>query len=291
MLITVKRRLAAIFSILVLATSLSGCGEEPEASDAEDPAAEIERVIIANQTGAGDPEIECVETVTESFADRMFDGVEQCRTSIEENAEKAQPAENVEVSAVDIDGSAATARVALRGGDFDGASGSFELVESDGQWRIEGFDDEFARTSIEARLNTSVEDTGLEVEGVRCAQQVLGADLAGDGAATDYFTALVGGDEAAVQKFQDAVLLCQPIEVGETGSAERDEFENSYYEYFTGSEGISEQRAGCILGQLRIALSEQEIGAWTRSLAAGDGEPQTVLTKVQTSALNCASVK
>ena len=117
---------------ILSALALVACGGGSDS--AED---QIEAAIETSAT-ASDPanctELETVRFVEQSSGESGKGAVAKC----EENAKDPEgKAEAVAVSKIEVDGSKATANAAITGGNFRGQTISIDLVEEDGQWKLD----------------------------------------------------------------------------------------------------------------------------------------------------------
>jgi len=146
-------------ALILSALALAACGS----SGGSDETSEVEAVIKTSATST-DP-ADCAKTETQQFMEQVSQesgkaAVKQC----EKEAEEEEGSESVVVSNVEIDGSSATAEAALTGGGLDGQSVEVELVNEDGQWKmnevvkfakldksklVESFKKEFSKPSSE----------------------------------------------------------------------------------------------------------------------------------------------
>ena len=115
---------------LIVALALSACG------GGDDETGEIEDVIVASAV-ADDP-ANCTKLNTQRFNEQVAGesgsaAVKEC----EEEAEKEEGLDSVEVSKVEVDDSSATADVALRGGGLDGQAVEVALVKDGDQWKLD----------------------------------------------------------------------------------------------------------------------------------------------------------
>lgn len=127
-----RKRFPVLFSLLVVsALAFAACG-----GSSSDETGEVEKVIVASAT-ANIP-ANCTKLNTLRFNEQVAGesgdaAVEEC----EEEAEKKEGLDSVRVSEVEIDGSDATAAVALKGGGFDGQAIEVALVKKDDQWKLD----------------------------------------------------------------------------------------------------------------------------------------------------------
>lgn len=162
------RKLHPLFplALLALALGLAACGGGE--SD-EDKIVEV----IETSTVSTDP-ADCEALATQAFLEQtQFSEGEEAVKSCEESAEETEDnPDAVEVSAVEIDGSDATAEVAFVGGNFNGQTFTVALVEEDGDWKLDEltgfaeFDQEALATSLEEGLQNG--DDAVDPELAEC---------------------------------------------------------------------------------------------------------------------------
>jgi hypothetical protein len=99
---------------------------------------EEDKIVSAIETSATskDPSA-CTEFATENFNEQITGqegkaAVKEC----EKNAEEEETSESAEVSKVEVDGSTATADVALTGGSFGGQTLAVSVVKEGDQWKM-----------------------------------------------------------------------------------------------------------------------------------------------------------
>ncbi len=126
-----RKRLLFLFSVLVVfALVLSACGSS------SDETGEVEDVIVASATA--DNPVNCKKLNTLGFNEQLAGesgdaAVEEC----EKEAENNEGLDSVKVSEVEVDGTDATAVVALSGGGFDGQTIEVALVKNGEQWKMD----------------------------------------------------------------------------------------------------------------------------------------------------------
>jgi len=159
-------------ALIALVFGLAACGGSSESD--EDKVVDV----IETSVTSTDP-ADCKELATQSFLEQTE--LEQGAAAVKSCEESAEDTENdpesVEVSKVEVDGSAATADVAFTGGSFDGQTLSVALVEEDGDWKMSEitgfaeFDQERLADSFEEGLQSG--DDALEPQLATCFAEVV----------------------------------------------------------------------------------------------------------------------
>lgn len=124
-----KRLLLLPCLLIFVGTFLAACG-----SGGSDEA-EVKEVIEKSATTT-DP-ADCKKLQTQKFMEQTAEesgkaAVKEC----EEEAKKEEGAESVDTSEVEVDGSSATANVALTGGTLNGQAVEVELTKDNDQWKM-----------------------------------------------------------------------------------------------------------------------------------------------------------
>lgn len=114
-----------VFAALFLAACGGGESEEDKVVDA-----------VETSATSDDPSA-CTEFATENFNEQITGkegeaAVQEC----EKDAAEEETAESADVSNIEVDGSTATADVALTGGSFDGQTLAVSVVKEDDQWKV-----------------------------------------------------------------------------------------------------------------------------------------------------------
>lgn len=146
-----KTRLATVFVpclLLASALALAACGGGGSGDEEK-----IEETITTSVTST-DPS-KCTELMTQAFVEQNSGesgeaAIKECEG---EAGDTSDDPDSVEVSAIGVDGSEATAEVAFVGGGFDGQTVSVALVEEEDQWKLEEILD-FAELNSEALAAT-----------------------------------------------------------------------------------------------------------------------------------------
>ncbi len=170
-----RSRLLVLLLVLVLPITLAACGDDDD--DVSGDEQEIIDAITASAT-SGDPAA-CREFQTQRFTEQVGDGetgeaaVKQC----EENAADT-PADEIEVTNIEIDGDSATAEGAVTGSFFDGQTLDLALVNEGDQWKLDelvGFS-EFDRDAFVASFEEGISsEEDVSPEALACVTQQLEA--------------------------------------------------------------------------------------------------------------------
>lgn len=125
-----KRYLVLSCLLIVSALAIAACG-----SGSSDES-EIEEAVEVSATSK-DP-ADCKKLSTQHFMEQTArsEGSEAVKVC-EQNASNGAGAKSVGVSEVEVDGSKATADVALTGGSFDGQTLEIALVKEGDQWKLD----------------------------------------------------------------------------------------------------------------------------------------------------------
>ena len=166
-----KRHPLLPLALLALVFGLAACGGGESDED------KVVDVIETSATSA-DP-ADCKELATQAFLEQTE--LEQGAAAVESCEEGAEDTEDdpesVEVSEVEVDGSAATANVAFTGGTFDGQTLTVALIEEDGDWKMDEvtgfakFDQEKLADTLEEGLQSG--DDPLEPQLATCFAEVV----------------------------------------------------------------------------------------------------------------------
>jgi ABC-type glycerol-3-phosphate transport system substrate-binding protein len=126
---------AAFLLVLVSGLALTACGGGGE-SDEDKIAGAIETAATSEDPAS------CEETQTQAFMEQNSGGegqesVKKCEEDAEEGTGNA---DSVEVSKIEVEGSEASAVAAVTGGGLDGQSIAINLVEKEGDWKLDEFE-------------------------------------------------------------------------------------------------------------------------------------------------------
>ncbi len=115
-----------------LAFALTACGSDDSSSDDEDQITES----IELAATSGDP-VACTENQTVNFNEQTSGGDGEDPTKSCEDSAADTPADEVEVSNIEVDGDAATADAAITGSFLGGQTLEIALVKEDDKWKLD----------------------------------------------------------------------------------------------------------------------------------------------------------
>jgi ABC-type glycerol-3-phosphate transport system substrate-binding protein len=154
-----KRFLLFPCLLILSALALAACGSSSGGDEGE-----IEEVIQASAT-TNDP-ADCKKLNTQKFMEQTTQesgdaAVKQC----EDEAKEEEGSKSVKVSAVEVDGSDATAEAALSGGNLDGQTLEVALVKDGDQWKMNEVVEftKFDQAKLVEGLEGSLEEAASEV--------------------------------------------------------------------------------------------------------------------------------
>jgi hypothetical protein len=125
-----RQRLLLLPCFLIAVFGLAACG------GGGDETGEVEEVIEASATTT-DP-ADCKKLETQNFMEQISrESGEEAVKSCEGDAEDNEGVNGAKVSAVEVDGSDATAEAALTGGGLDGQTVEVALVKDGDQWMMD----------------------------------------------------------------------------------------------------------------------------------------------------------
>lgn len=150
-----SKRLLLLPCLLIAAFAIAACGSSDEEGTVEE--------VIETSATTTDP-ADCKELQTQRFMEQISResgnaAVEAC----EDEAKGEEGADGVTVSAIEVDGSNATAEAALEGGSLDGQTVEVALVKDGDQWKMDevvkftDFDQEHLVEGLERELSDTNE--------------------------------------------------------------------------------------------------------------------------------------
>jgi hypothetical protein len=157
--LALRRHLVTIAALAATSVvALAGCGGSSGDED-EDSV----RQVIEQSFTEPDPE-HCTTLATQKYLDQVEPGGgEEAVESCERDAENPDVfPDTVDLSEIEVEGPSATTTVAFEGGSGDGQTAVLELIEEDGQWKLDSVEDvEIDRVRFEAAVRREV--TGEEI--------------------------------------------------------------------------------------------------------------------------------
>lgn len=166
-----KGRLLLPILILLASLGLAACGGGGESAE--------DKIVSTIETAAtSEDPAACEETETQEFMEVNSGGegqeaVERCE---EDNEKGESNAESAEVSEVEVEGSEASAVVAITGGGLYGQTVALNLVEEEGSWKLSEFEEfvKFDGEKLIASFESSLEaNEQIEPEVSECLIESL----------------------------------------------------------------------------------------------------------------------
>jgi hypothetical protein len=143
----------AVCATVLAALTLGACGGGGGGDDgptAEEEAKSAAVRVVENNDAAS----YCRKEISAAYLDRVYHGdLTTClksEGSVPEEASKARATKAV----VKPDEKHAVVAVVLKGGSYDGAAGSVEMVREQGAWKLNDYDDALVRSSFLAAIQT-----------------------------------------------------------------------------------------------------------------------------------------
>lgn len=135
--------------------------------------------VVTKAITTDDPEVKCVETVTEGFVKRVYKTLAQCRKAETPKQTDTPRPTGADAATVKVDGDTATALVRVKGGQADGAGGLIRFAKADGKWKVDDLDVTFLRSQLTkglAKADTTQDAGPLADPTVRaCVLKAFGA--------------------------------------------------------------------------------------------------------------------
>ena len=244
--------IAVACSLLIAACG----GDDGGGGDAEK---EITDMLTAGLTSR-DVAVICEGSLSPDLIKRIYGDTPKCHTAEKEDLEDSKRAKSVSVSGVKVDGDKATATIALKGGDQDGATGALTLVEAEPGWRVNDFSTALLRSEFEASMKTDTEvPAGLK----DCiGKEVLGL---GDSELRELAYGAMGNQPAADKQLTALVTECASESAPAAGgdpdakpSVLRQQFEKGIAESLDG-DGVRAEAIECVKRELRSRITDKQI--------------------------------
>lgn len=147
-----RQRLLILTCLLIAVFAFAACGSS------SDETSEVEDVIVTSATTT-DP-ADCEKLQTQQFMEQISrESGDSAIKSCEADAKDDEGVDGAEVSAVEVDGSNATAETTLAGGGLDGQTVEVALVKDGDQWKMDevvkftNFDHEHLVEDLEKELS------------------------------------------------------------------------------------------------------------------------------------------
>ena len=156
------RLLAMLIAALAATLVLAACGDDDDDGGGGEEDAEISSAIEVS-VHTTDP-ADCTRLQTQSFLEQtnFSTGEEAIQDCEEDVADTANDPDSTDVSEIEVDGTSASANVALEGGSFDGSTLTIDLVKEGDQWKLDRITD-IPEFNLEGFRQAFVEQ--LETEG------------------------------------------------------------------------------------------------------------------------------
>ena len=192
-----KKLLLPIF-VLAAALALVACGSSESDED------KIVSLIEKGSTSTDPADCEALQTVNFMEQGNEGEGKEAVEECEEDAKDESGTPDSVEVSEVEIEGSEATANAAIKGGSFDGQTVIFNLVEEDGDWKlneIEGFA-KLDREKLIGAFEESLEEAKPPVEEELAECVIEGTEESSD---SELEELVLGGPEGFAELAEECV--------------------------------------------------------------------------------------
>lgn len=192
------RLLLPVFVVLALALAACGGGDDGE----EDQVIETIETSALSTDPADCTELNTLRFLEQTQFRRGKAALRNCVYHANNPDANPNDVESVEVSNVEIEGSEATADVAMNGGGFDGQTLTVAVVEEDDNWKMDEitgfaeFDQESLVESFERQFSTE----GVEQEVLSCVGEELNKLPR-----QEFEKAMIGGDPTP---FIEVVGIC-----------------------------------------------------------------------------------
>lgn len=299
-----RRAICGALALAALLAAGCGSGEGEERAQAEE---EIRSVLIENLTAGGDADIECADTVTEAYVERLYGSKEECRDLADASTGDSSTAEpeEIEFEAIEVEGTDANVQVAVTSGDFEGIEGGASMVEDpDRDWLFDDFDGDLARSSVLVSLRS---ESDLPEPLVDCIEDELFGPDADDEEVKEVYADLVSEEQGAAEEIVAAGEACAaPPPQGGGGSGgggngnsgggsgsvdpsdiNRKDFEKDLRENLIDQQGLSEAVADCAIKRLRRTLSDKEIATIIESAQQGRQPQAKIIQKLNRAGAAC----
>jgi hypothetical protein len=271
---SLRAAVAASCAVLVLA----GCADDsaddggdsaqasPEITQTPTPGDAEQITAVAVELATTDDLVrKCEQLATPGFVLAVFGSQENCRTS-DDAADGDSEATGADVSSVMVTGDSATAVITLRGGDTDGAGGSWRFSKDAGGWRLAEWSIDYLRSVLATGFGANYEaedaDDPFAEEEIRSCFTAKLQSLDDQSFRTVVYSLVANRDDSN-EVLGRALIECGYIaddsDLAAADTEVRAAFEASYRA--SGSQVRPEADINCELGQLRESVSDEEIQA------------------------------
>jgi hypothetical protein len=265
-----RHRTRSALVAAVLGLSAGGCGSE-SGVPADSPQVRVRDTIHAALT-VRDPKV-CTALFTHAFVNQTNLGrgsaaLQECRRDVR----RGKPARDTQISRVAVAGAVARARVALLGGDEDGATYDLRLVRRGGSWKLDRITHaklDFERYLRAGRRQITRPPDALPAKEADC---VLGR-LRKLGEARLERSIVTGSSKIA----GDAVVPCM------SAATLRRQLDAGIRR---GLNGRVDSR--CVLARLHRTVSEDDLRAVVVAEIAGGPPPQRITRAIGQAVIACA---
>lgn len=285
---TVGRTAALLAGTTALA--LAGCGDDGDSGGGGgDDAADIEAVVSKALTTT-DPEVKCVETVTEGFVTTVYGSLAQCKKAETPEPDDDPKPTGAKASDVQVDGDKATATITVEGSDSDGASGEISFEKVDDAWKVSDLGISFLRSQLTTSLAKGTFDEGDGPLADKTVRDCVGKGLSAlDDTAFKTLAYAAIGDKQPDANFVKVITDCASQSTGSSDtdadtsgdsdtsgdediSLLRKQFESGIRQSAVKDNATPEQ-IDCVLKELRTTISEDDI-------VAAVGQDKEVVTEL-----------
>ena len=277
---SLRAAVAASCAVLVLAGCADDDGAEdgvaqpgPEITQTPTPGDAEQITAVAVELATTDDLVrKCEQLATSGFVLAVFGSQENCKTS-DDDADGDSEATGADVSEVVVTGDSATAVITLRGGDTDGASGSWRFSRDAGGWRLAEWSIDYLRSVLATGFGPNYEaedaaDPFAEEEVRTCFTAKL--QSLDDQSFRTVVYSLVANRDDSNEVLGRALIECgytdDDSDLPAADTEVRQAFEASYRA--SGSQARPDADIDCELEQLRESVTDAEI----EEAEAGDSD-------------------
>lgn len=246
----------------------TGCGSDSGGGDDE------KDIAAAAKTGftTKDLKVKCEEIVSESFLREVYGDVAQCKKAEAPDPDDAPPTD-VTTSDIKVDGDTATAKVVLKGGNSDGATGTLALRKEDGAWKVNDLGADLLRSTLETEIRNDDDPQFSDPAIKSCAVEVF--TKLGNEDLQRVAYAAIGEREGADEQIGKLIIPCLS-KGGEGGELSflRKKFEEGIEESAK-KDGTPQKVIDCVKAELRKSITDEEIA----DLAREGGKSNEAITQ------------